>query len=134
MKTQVTYIILLICLIIFFINGSCSDYTENLGNGYFYRHEGGPLNDIHCTYANGGQIHATVIDYDYDGDFIVAKQKPDLPPDPLSDREYEYKFGVDVIYFWIIVKKKRLVLGPFNMEEFNVAKDKYKVPNDLTLK
>ncbi len=114
---------------------SCSnDYFENLGNDYFYRDEGGEMKDIHCKKANGGEIPATVVAYDFDDDFIIAKQKPKLPQDPLYDKDYKYNRGDKEFYYWLIAKNKNLVLGPFNLEEFNIQKNKYKVSSELILK
>jgi len=121
---------------IFFITlilQSCnfSDSTENLGNGYFYRNEGETIKDILCKKATGGEIPATVVSYDFDDDFIIAKQKPKLPQDPLYEKDYKYSKGDKEYYYWLIVKDSNLVLGPLNFEEFNSSRIKYKVPNNI---
>lgn len=122
-------------LLIALILQSCSsDYTKNLGNGYFYRFEASDLRDIHSENANGGEIPADVVSYDFDDDFIIAKQKPKLPQDPLYDKDYKYNRGDKEFYYWLIVKNENLVLGPLSLEEFNNQKIKYKIPNSLTLK
>ena len=110
-----------------------SDYTKNLGEGYIYRQEGDPLNDIYCESPKGGRVPANVISFDYDKKFIIAKQKPKLPQDILYEKEYEYNLEENEIYFWLIIKKEQLVLGPLNEEKFNKARKKYKVPNKLSL-
>lgn len=70
------------CLIL--LIASCSsDVTKDLGDGYFLRDEGGNVKDILCEQPNSGEIPATIIDYDFDNNFIIAKQKPKLPQDPL---------------------------------------------------
>lgn len=113
-----------------------SDSTVNLGNDYYYRHEGGELNDIFNKYPNpnGREIPANVVSYDFDDDFIIAKQKPKLPQDPLYDKDYKYNRGDNEFYYWLIVKNEKLVLGPLNLDEFNILKDKYKVSDKLMLK
>ena len=88
---------------------------------------------ILCEIPNGGEIPANVFSYDYNRQFIIAKQKPLLPPDPLYDKEYLYPLGVDTVYYWIIIKKEHIVLGPMSLDAFNDAKVKYHVPNDLKL-
>ena len=115
---------------------SCtSDYTQNLGDGYFYRHEGKPLNDIYSEYPQkNGRIPANVITFDYDRNFIIAIQKPRLPQDILYEKEYEYKLGEDALYFWLIIKEKKLVLGPLDTEEFKLARKQYNVPDNLKFK
>ena len=125
--------------VIFFITlilQSCnfSDSTEKLGNDYFYRNEGSEIKDILCNKANGGEIPATVIAYDFDDDFIIAKQKPKLPQDPLYDKDYKYNTGDKDFYYWLIVKNVNLILGPFNLDEFNIQRSKQKVPNKLVFK
>ena len=128
--------IFIVTLLISIIKCSCtSDYTQNLGQGYFYRHEGKPLNDIYNEYPQkNGRIPANVIAFDYDRNFIIAKQKPRLPQDILYEKEYEYKLGEDTIYFWLIIKEKKLVLGPLDIEEFKLARKQYNVPDNLKLK
>jgi adenine/guanine phosphoribosyltransferase-like PRPP-binding protein len=125
--------------IVFFITlvlQSCnfSDSTENLGNGYFYRNEGETIKDILSNNASGGEIPATVVSYDFDDDFIIAKQKPKLPQDPLYEKDYKYDRGDKEYYFWIIEKNENIVLGPLNLEEFKIQRRKYKVPNELVFK
>lgn len=124
---------ILFFLSVFILHCCSSDYTENLGGDYFFRGEGGLLNDIHCRKANGGVIPATVLDYDYDNEFIIAKQKPKIPQDPLYEKEYIYKNGCDKVYYWLIIKRDNFVLGPFDFEEFKLVRNKYKVSDNLKL-
>ena len=126
------YVSAILC-ITFMVQSCSSDYTKNLGNGYFYRFEGGEMNDIFNKKANGGQIPANVVSYDFDDDFIIAKQKPKLPQDPLYEKDYKYIKGDKEYYYWLIVKESNLVLGPLNFEEFNSSRIKYKVPNNIML-
>lgn len=120
-------------LLTFFLN-NCSDYTENLGHGYYFLREGSPTNEIYCEKPEGGRVPATVIDFEYDVQFIIAKQKPDLPQSILYEKKYEYKYGPNEYYYWLIVKDEYLVLGPFNLAEFNEKRQMYKVPETLELK
>ncbi len=122
-------------LIVFLIN-SCnfSDSTESLGDEYFYRNEGEFLKDILCEKANGGEIPATVRSYDFNDEFIIAKQIPKLPQDQLYENDYKYNNGNKEYYYWIILKKRNLVLGPLSKEEFNNQKNKYNIPNSLILR
>ncbi|MBT0813065.1 hypothetical protein KIH41_17385 [Litoribacter ruber] len=111
-----------------------ADYTKNLGGGYFFRSEGGDIKDILSTASHGGEIPSTVISFDYDGDFIIAKQRPKLPQDILYEKVYNYELGADTTYFWLIVKKSHLVLGPLSKEEFIELKEKWDVPENLRFK
>lgn len=120
----------------FVLFGSCnfSDNSKDLGSEYFFRNEGESTRDILCRKPSGGEIPATVLSYDFDSNFIIAKQKPKIPQDQLYHVEYEYKYGDENIYYWLILKKEDIVIGPLNLEEFNYQKQIYKVPNKLVLK
>ena len=111
-----------------------SDYTENLGGGYFFRNEGGDIKDILCKKPKGGEIPSTVIAFDYDKNFIIAKQRPKLPQDILYEKNYNYELGVDTTYFWLIIKKSHLVLGPLNEKEFREVRERYEIPESLKFK
>lgn len=114
--------------------GIGADSTKKLSGGYFYHDEGGDIKDILCEKPNGGEIPSTVIDFDYDKDFIIAKQKPKIPQDPLYSKVYQYNDGRDKYYFWLIVIKKDLVLGPLGEKEFSIIRKEYNVPDKLSLK
>lgn len=111
-----------------------SDYTENLGGGYFFRNEGGDLKDILSKDPKGGEIPSTVIAFDYDKNFIIAKQRPKLPQDILYEKNYNYELGADTTYFWLIIKKSRLVLGPLKEKEFRKVRERYEIPESLKFK
>ena len=51
------------CCFALLIQGCTPDYTKDLGEGYFYRDEGGNIKDILCEKPNGGEIPATILDY-----------------------------------------------------------------------
>jgi hypothetical protein len=110
-----------------------ADKTEKLSGGYFFRNEGGEIKDILCKRPNGGEIPATVIAYAYDKNFIIAEQKPKIPQDPLYSKDYEYKNGIDSNYYWVIVHKDKIILGPLDSDEYELARGKYNVPESLKL-
>ena len=128
-------LLIFVCGIVFLIQ-SCnlSDATKNLGEGYFYRNEGSEIKDILCEQPEGGFIPSTILNFKYNKDFIVAKQKPKIPQDPLYDLNIKYGNGTDGIYYWIIIKKENLVLGPLELDEFKKEANKYDVPSKMTLK
>lgn len=131
-----TFCVLLFICVLYLIQG-CNigaDSTKKLSGGYFYRNEGGDIKDILCENPNGGEIPSTVIDFDYDKDFIIAKQKPKIPQDPLYNKGYQYNDGRDKYYFWLIVIKKDLVFGPLSEKEFSIVRKEYNVPDKLSLK
>ena len=118
---------------IFLLSLQCcnSDYTKSLGKDYFYRDEGGDIVDILCKKAKGGQIPSKVVSFDFDHKFIIAKQKPKLPQDPLYDKDYKYSKGDNEFYYWLIVKDKHIVLGPFDEIEYLEIRKKYEVSEKL---
>ena len=128
----------IIALLVFFvIFSSCNvggDYNKELSGGYFYRNEGEDINDILCKKSEGGEIPANVIAFDYNSNFIIAKQKPKIPQEPLYSKKYSYDNGVDTVYYWIIVNKERLVLGPLSYESFDALRIKFNVSKELAFK
>lgn len=120
------------CCSVLLMQSCTSDHIEDLGEGYFYRNEGGNLKDILCKKPDGGEIPATVLDYVYDKKFIIAKQKPKLPQDPLYKRIYNYKTNNNLFY-WVILKTNNTVIGPLDMQGLENARLKYKIPDNLVL-
>lgn len=131
MKANKWYMVFCVALI---LQCCTSDYTENLGGGYFFRNEGGDLKDILSKDPKGGEIPSTVIAFDYDKNFIIAKQRPKLPQDILYEKNYNYELGADTTYFWLIIKKSRLVLGPLKEKEFRKVRERYEIPESLKFK
>lgn len=131
MKAYKWYMVFCIALI---LQCCTSDYIENLGEGYFFRNEGGDLKDILSKEPKGGEIPSTVIAFDYDKNFIIAKQRPKLSQDILYENNYNYELGADTTYFWLIIKKNHLVLGPLKEKEFIEVRERYEIPESLKLK
>jgi hypothetical protein len=123
---------LLILNIALFCN--CSDKTINLGSDYFLRIEGKGTNDILSRSPIDGSIPCDVLMYDFNSDFIIAKQKPNKITSPMYEREFEYKNGRDSNYYWIIGHNPKIFVGPLNEVEYLGAREKYKIPKDLILK
>jgi hypothetical protein len=132
MKIKMRYlvsILILTCIIC-----GCSDYSENLGCGYTYVHEGGNDNYIFYEYpAKGGEIPSNIISFDYDKQFIIAKQKPN-EYDCAYEKEYVYPLGRDTVYYWLIVKQQQKVFGPLDFVSFQKLKEQYSVSDKLILK
>jgi hypothetical protein len=121
-------------IIVLILLQSCNlggDYSSELSGNYFYRAEGSDLNDILSHSRGGKEIPANVIGYDYDSEFIVAKQKPAKTDEPLYEGVYVYPRGREETYYWLIVHRPHLILGPMSELEFKVATKKYNVPESL---
>ncbi|MGB5988980.1 MAG: DUF3997 domain-containing protein [Marinifilaceae bacterium] len=128
------YLRLLLFVVIIIQGCNFSDSTTELGDGYFYRNEGSTIKDILCKVPEGGQIPSNILDFAYNDEFIIAKQTPQIPQDPLYDKTYEYINGTNVFYYWLIIKKDHSVLGPFDLISFTEERDKYKIPKNMILR
>ena len=116
-----------------FIQSCISDSIKNLGNGYFYRDEGENIKRYSLfKNSNGGEIPSTVLDYIYNDEYIIAKQKPKYPQEPLYKRKYEYGTN-DSLFYWIILKTNDVVLGPLSWQEYLDMRLKYQIPIELSL-
>ena len=121
------YIVLhLLCVL--FIK-SCAYYSiKKLGSGYFYRDEGGNVKDILCQRSHGEEIPATILDYVYNNEYIITKQKTEYPQEVL------YKYGTNgSLSYWIILKINDTVLGPLSRQEYLDMRLKYQIPIELSL-
>lgn len=79
------------------------------------------------------KIPATILDYAYNSEFIIAKQKPKLPQESLYKKGYVYNSD-NTFFYWIIVKANNIVIGPLDMQGYINMRLKYQVPDNLTLK
>lgn len=127
-------ILQMLCIIFLVFCNCTNDYSKNIGSGYTYRNEGGSIKDISHKYpTKGGEIPSTVVSFDYDNEFIIAKQKPKLPQDVLYSKKYSYDEGDTVFYYWLIIKKEHKVFGPLSIEQFSEMKKEYNVSAELNL-
>lgn len=106
----------------------CSSDNNELGNDYFFRNEG---HEILNHKAGIEGIPPTIINYNYDRDYILAKQKPKAINDILHE-DYNYKHGKDSTYYWVIIKKEFICLGPLDIREFDDIKLKHQIPIELS--
>ena len=131
---KINPIIIFLLQIAFVVQSCSSDYTEKLGGGYFYRDEGKDIKDILCERSNNIESPATVINYSFNNDFIIAKQKPKLPQDPLYKKDYIYKNGISTFYYWIIIKRNDIILGPLDYQSYDREMINRNIPKYLRLK
>ena len=73
--------------------------------------------------------------YQYDDNFIVAKQKPRRYKEfnYTYSEGYKYSKGLDSEYYWIIKKKEKKVFGPLEYSQFIRLCDEFYVPENLRL-
>ena len=119
-------------ILLFIISFSCnpSDEVNTLSGGWMFVSEG--RND---RVIDGGNqiIPCEVIEYAYSDNFIIAAQKP-TKDCFLGKDTSKYKDGLDKVYYWLIVHKQNLFLGPLNKREFEDNKKIYGVPTSLKMK
>lgn len=127
-------LLFILCLILPQMQSCTSDKIQSLGDEYYYRDEGEDIKDILCENPNGGEVPATVVGYVYDNRFILAKQLPKIPQDILYDKQYIYKEGSGVVYFWIIDKARGVQYGPLCEREYYNLRVKLKIPTRLQIK
>lgn len=125
--------LLLLILLLNFCCCNYSDSTEELGLGYWLRIEGKGVNEILNHDSNKKGIPPDVIRYNYNDELIIAEQMPNKYDDIMYDDTINYKFGRDVLYYWIIIKKSNFLIGPMNIIEFDKARIKYQIPEKLEL-
>jgi hypothetical protein len=117
----------LLCFFLFFTLMYNTE-LRNLGNGFVYDEE-------HKDIIGKIDIPPTVISYDYDKNFIVAKQKPKEFNEAIYDKmEYVYPLGRDTVYYWLIVKQEQSIFGPLDFVSFQNLKEQYSVSDKLVLK
>ena len=87
--------------------------TRILGDGYWYDIEGkrvfGPDIDIPPT--------AKIIKCKRD--YVIVEQYPPKYDDAIYEYEYNYPYGRDTTYYWIIYKKEHSFVGPFLRSELD---------------
>jgi len=132
---KIRFVVGIIGVITVFIARQCnpSTYTD-LGSNYTYSN--GYIVQIYGKNLNlkkGGEIPSNVISYNYNRRFIVAKQKP-KEYDEAWETEYIYPLGRDTVYYWLIIKGKKEVLGPLDNIQFCEEINKHKVPDRLVRK
>ncbi len=91
--------------------------TKELGNGYKYYKD---LRAIMCDGLETIDIVPTIIAYSFDDIFIVAKQRPRSYREftYTYDENYSYSKGLEVEYYWLVIKKEKTVFGPLLLEDF----------------
>lgn len=111
-------------------------YEVELGGGYVFRSQGEFFRDIYCEDTNrtvGVGIPIAVLDYTFNNNFIIARQKPDNMTLNHGPFDYYYKSNGNDVYYWIIVKKERRAIGPLDKEEYIRARFELNIQKSLFL-
>jgi len=117
-------------ILILFFSCNFSDESIKLSGGYSFVDEGKKHKVI---IGKNNYIPCEVIDYDFDNNFIIVKQKPTDLCFYGKDSSF-YKEGKQFNYYWIIDNSNKLFLGPLNFKEFSNSLKKLNVSDKLKLK
>ena len=79
-------------------------------SGYKYKHELGDTTDVF--------VPPMVLEYKKTHEYIFVKQEPPKYDDALYYGRVSYPYGRAVLYYWIIVKSSKELIGPLSMTEF----------------
>ena len=128
MKTlKVVFTIIFVFFIFLFISLIYDSDCKKIGDDFLYNAENKHI-------VGNVDIPPTIISYDYDKHFIIAKQKPKAYNEAIYDKmEYIYPLGRDTIYYWLIIKQEQKVIGPLDYDSFLKLKNEYRVPDALSL-
>lgn len=118
-----------IIIVLSVLQSSCDNDSIDLGSHYKYdtKHQFITSHQIGILYPfnikqqpKRKDIPPCVIDYKYDNDFIIVKQKPKVPIEQIyyDYDEVYYPLGFDSIYYWIIDKNQGCVIGPLLYQDF----------------
>jgi hypothetical protein len=117
---------------LFLLPTACTHDKNDLGAGYYYHEKGGKEKTIISQVTKRG-ICGEIIDYDYDNDFILAAQKPYENYCWFDSYVEDFPNGLNATYYWLILKKDNIILGPYELTKFKEIRNRYKVPATLNL-
>ncbi len=113
----------------------CAKFPD-LGDGYRLDYDGRSEICILDT-KNTIIIDSRILDYAFNENFIIVSQRPwdifySIPKANYKIRRELFKKST-FYQVYIIVKKKKLVLGPFNKEQYLLKKKELGIPEELKL-
>jgi hypothetical protein len=117
--------------LVLFTVSSCnfSDDTKQLSGGWTFVTE----SEEGKVIVNGQKtVPCKVVQYGYNDDFIVALQKPTKDCFVGTDSN-KYSLGKDDHYYWVIIHKQDLFVGPLSEGDFETYKIAHNIPDDLRL-
>ena len=111
---------------------SCDNKSIDLGSHFIYDtehqyisgHQIGILYSLIIKHQpNRKDIPPIVMDYKYDNDYILVKQKPKIPLEQIyyDYNEIIYPSGLDTTYYWIIEKKQVKLWVHYYIKSFIVS-------------
>ncbi len=113
MKKTKLFFITIFLSVFYSCGAGISDFTSDLGRGYFYLSDGGVSSIENYKLSFNQQLHSQVIDYEYDSLFIIAKQRP-------KEKDYLSSFTSELIsnYDMVLYEKDSSQLPMKRFAEF----------------
>jgi hypothetical protein len=113
------------------------NYTgiKDLGSGFAYFGEQGFIaGGYHGSWFENVLVPQVVTSYDYNENFIIAKQLPREQDDSeLGLGTIFYPLGRNEQHYWIIIKDGSIVFGPMDLIRFNELREELNIPIKLRL-
>ena len=131
MRKYVKICIILSIILVWILSlGSCNKDEVNLGHHFkfdtkrqcVFSHQIGVLYPIVIKNQPGRRdIPPNVIDYVFDKRYVLVKQQPKIPLEQIyyDSNDVAYPHELDSLYYWIIIKRDGIVLGPMLFDDFH---------------
>ena len=121
---RLSFVVALLALVAIVLLIAVPHNSQNLGGGYWYDKEGKRVFGPDIDVPPSAKILAC------EGDYIIAEQNPNKEREEATyEREYNYPYGRDTTYYWIIYKKKHTFSEPL----LNAELDSVLVTTGVTL-
>jgi len=117
--------------------GCTLDKERNLGDGYFITGYGAST-EIYKKVSKKEDkeiLLGEIVDYSFNDNFILIYRKiSEDVKEFLNDRSrYEIMRGGDTIQYWIIDKKKNIIIGPLHKDVYLLKCKELSIPNNIQI-
>ncbi len=118
--------------------GCSLDYDRNLGDGYFINGYG--VTTVIYKKVDPKQddeiLLGEIVDYSFDDNFILIYREVTKEVKAFFNdhSRYEIMRGGDTIQYWIINKKKNIIIGPLHKDVYLLKCKELSVSNNIQLK
>ena len=118
MKIRFVIFSFFLAVVFLFVYWGSQPFTVKFSKDFYYDYD---LNSIFGN-SKAGDIPPEIIDFSYDNNFVVVKQKPKSKYSGMYNcpEDLNYKNGIDETYYWLISLKEKKVYGPMLLEEYNI--------------
>jgi hypothetical protein len=136
MKNTILFFLLFILLFTGICNCSL-DYDRNLGDGYFINGYG--VTTVIYKKINNKEddeiLLGEIVEYKFNSNFILIYRVVTKEVKKFNNDHYlsEIMRGGDSIQYWIINKKKNIIIGPLRKNEYLLKCKNLNIPNNIQL-